>query len=181
MSASTYAVVQGGAVVNVILWDGESEIGLPTDTLVAIPEGELVGVGYTYADGSFSAPTAAETSLTEAQTVQLAAVQAAYNAATQAPVVFKTAAGISETFDADQASQLVLMQTTQGYTISGSVPQGFYWKATNNAHVTFTLADLQGLYAAMLAQGWAAFQKLQALKFEIVGATTVSAVRSITW
>lgn len=111
----------------------------------------------------------------------MADVQAAYGAAIQAPIAFKTAAGVSELFDADQASQLVLMQATQGYMISGSVPPGFYWKAANNVQVAFTLSDLQGLYAAMLAQGWAAFQKLQALKSEIVASTTVSAVRSITW
>ncbi|MCW3588790.1 DUF4376 domain-containing protein [Burkholderia cenocepacia] len=181
MSASTYAVVEGGAVVNVILWDGESDVGLTTDALIAIPRGELVGVGFGYADGLFSAPAIGETSLAEAQAFQLADVQAAYGAAIQAPIAFKTAAGVSELFDADQASQLVLMQATQGYMISGSVPPGFYWKAANNVQVAFTLSDLQGLYAAMLAQGWAAFQKLQALKSEIVASTTVSAVRSITW
>jgi hypothetical protein len=58
MSASTYAVVEGGAVVNVILWDGESDVGLTTDALIAIPRGELVGVGFGYADGLFSAPSA---------------------------------------------------------------------------------------------------------------------------
>ena len=48
-----YAVVQGGKVVNVIVWDGESEYN---------PDGELIkisgltpepGIGWDYADGKF--------------------------------------------------------------------------------------------------------------------------------
>ncbi|MCW3641763.1 DUF4376 domain-containing protein [Burkholderia cenocepacia] len=178
---STYAVVESGEVINVILWDGQADIGLPQNELVEIPEGQVVGIGYGYANGEFSQPSVSSVTLPEAQAMQTAIVQAAYGAAVQAPVAFKSAAGVTQTFDADQASQLVLMQTTQGYTLANAVPTGFYWKAADNTHIAFTLSDLQGLYAAMLEQGWNAFQKLQSLKAAIAAATSVSAVESILW
>lgn len=119
--------------------------------------------------------------LAEAQAMQQAVIAAAYESAISAPVSFKTAGGVTETFDADQGSQTVLMQATQGYGLAGAVPSGFYWVAADNTQVPFTLADLGGLYQAMLAQGWAAFQKKQTLKAQITAATTVAAVQAIVW
>ncbi|WP_407945730.1 DUF4376 domain-containing protein [Paraburkholderia elongata] len=58
---------------------------------------------------------------------------------------------------------------------------GFYWKSSDNTEVPFALADLKGLYAAMLAQGWAAFQKLQTFKAQVSTATTVIAVQAVVW
>lgn len=108
-------------------------------------------------------------------------IDTAYAAAAVQPVSFKTAAGVTQTFQADSESQDVLLKAAQGYTISGAVPTGFFWKAQDNTLVAFTLADLQGLYATMLAQGWAAFQKRTALKAEISAATNIAVVQAITW
>lgn len=127
--------------------------------------------------------------LEEAQQSQVAVIDAAYEAAVQQPVSFTTAAGATKTFQADAGSQTLLMQATQGYTLAGAVPSGFYWKSADNAVIPFTLPDLQGLYAATLAQGWTAFQKRTALKQQIgavtVGSGTVeqaiAAVRAIVW
>jgi hypothetical protein len=44
-----------------------------------------------------------------------------------------------------------------------------------------TFAQLQGLAAAMLAQGWAAFQNLQTRKTAVRSATTVTQVQTIIW
>jgi len=49
-----YAQIIGTEVVNVIVWDGETDLGL---------EGELIqtdtaGVGWSYSDGTFSPPPA---------------------------------------------------------------------------------------------------------------------------
>ncbi|TDV33878.1 hypothetical protein C7405_110129 [Paraburkholderia caballeronis] len=38
-----------------------------------------------------------------------------------------------------------------------------------------------GLYQAMLAQEWAAFQKKQTLKAQIAAASTVAAVQQVIW
>ncbi|WP_321865735.1 DUF4376 domain-containing protein [Paraburkholderia tropica] len=119
--------------------------------------------------------------LAEAQATQQAVIVAAYENAVAQPVSYKTVGGVTQTFDADADSQTVLMQATQGYGLAGAVPSGFYWVAADNTHVTFALADLSGLYQAILAQGWEAFQKKQALKAQINAATTVADVQTIVW
>ncbi len=127
--------------------------------------------------------------LADAQLAQSAVIDADYAAAVQEPVSFTSAAGVTKSFQADAESQTLLMQAAQGYTISGAVPSGFYWKAADNTLVTFTLADLHGLYSATLAQGWAAFQKRTTLKQQIsavsMGTGTIdqaiAAVTSIVW
>ena len=131
-------------------------------------------------------PPSAAQILAAAQAAQCAAIDASYYKAIQADVTFKSAGGVTATFQADSESQAYVMQTTQGYSIAGSTPSGFYWVAADNSHVPFSLADLQGLYQAMLAQGWAAFQKRQTLKVQINAITTstdnaVAAVQAITW
>jgi hypothetical protein len=139
--------------------------------------------GYTVVKGALTPPappTDAEL-LAAAKAAQKAAIDAAYANAVQSPVSFKTAAGVTQTFQADADSQDILAKATQGYTIAGAVPANFFWKAEDNTLVAFTLADLQGLYGAMLAQGWAGFQKRAMLKAQIAAATTVDAVTAITW
>ncbi|WP_158602104.1 DUF4376 domain-containing protein [Pararobbsia silviterrae] len=125
-------------------------------------------------------PTAAQL-LATAQTTQKLVIDAAYADAIQQNVSFTTAAGVTETFEADSDSQTLLVSATQGYTIAGATPAGFYWVAADNTQVPFTLADLTGLYQATLAQGWEAFQKRQTLKSQIDAATTVATVQAITW
>ena len=119
--------------------------------------------------------------LTGARAAQKATIDAAYLDAIQQSVTFKTAAGVTQTFQADTGSQTILSQATQGYQIAGAVPADFFWKAADNSLVAFTLADLEGLYLAMLAQGWSAFQKRATLKAQIDAATTVAAVQAIIW
>jgi hypothetical protein len=139
--------------------------------------------GWTVVSGALVAPaspTAAQL-LAAAQAAQDAVIDAAYASAVTQDVSFKTAAGVTETFQADSTSQTMLMQATQGYQIAGAVPANFFWKASDNVLVPFTLADLEGLYGAILGQGWAAFQKRTTLKAEIAAATTVAAVTAVTW
>ncbi|WP_186140015.1 DUF4376 domain-containing protein [Burkholderia gladioli] len=135
-----------------------------------VASGQLAGVSHP-----------ADVVLAAAQAAQVLLVNAAYAAAVQQPVTFKTAAGVSAQFDADSSSQTILMQATQGYVLANAVPDDFYWVAADNTRVPFTLVDLQGLYQAMLAQGWAAFQKRQELKANVAAATTVAAVQAIVW
>ncbi|MBU9468669.1 hypothetical protein LGM75_24950 [Burkholderia multivorans] len=51
-----YAVVNNGAVVNLVEWDGEAEWTPAVGEAVAIPSGEFVDIKYLYADGAFTAP-----------------------------------------------------------------------------------------------------------------------------
>ncbi|MDN7763808.1 DUF4376 domain-containing protein [Burkholderia cepacia] len=153
-----------------------------------IPEGAIACTkdqasdpsAYSVSGGSVVTPSGAQR-LKQAQDAQLTIVAASYTDAIMQPVSFKTTGGITDTFQADPGSQTVLMQTTQGYSIAGGVPDGFFWVAADNTHVPFTLADLEGLYQAMLARGWAAFLHKQALKDQINAATTIEAVQAITW
>lgn len=56
--SKTYAVIENNTVVNVVLWDGESEWA--PDNGVAIPATDGVGIGWLYADGTFTAPAVQE-------------------------------------------------------------------------------------------------------------------------
>lgn len=58
----TYAVIEKNIVVNVVLWDGESE--WTPDIGVAIPASEGVGVGWSYSDGVFTPPDTTNPDLT---------------------------------------------------------------------------------------------------------------------
>lgn len=47
-----YAHIVDGKVVNVSVWDGESE-WTPVEEVVEIPEGVTAGIGWDYIDGEF--------------------------------------------------------------------------------------------------------------------------------
>lgn len=110
--------------------------------------------------------------LTDAQSLQIAEIEASYQSAIQLPVSY-----MGTTFQADATSQDVLTKSLA----PGSVPSGFFWLDANNNQVPMTFQQLQGLAAAMLAQGQTAFAKKTMLKQQVRSATTVSAVQAITW
>lgn len=111
-------------------------------------------------------------SLPQAQEQQIASIEVAYQSAIQLPVSYMGA-----TFQADDDSQAVLTKSL----VAGSVPDGFFWLDANNAPVTMSYPQLQGLAAAMLAQGQAAFAKKTALKQQIRDAPSVASVQAIVW
>jgi hypothetical protein len=139
--------------------------------------------GYTVTNGALVAPSPPTDSelLAAAQVGQMVTLTAKYEAIVQQPVSFTTAAGVAKTFQADSNSQNVLLIATTGYNLAGATPQGFYWVASDNTQVPFTLADLKGLYGVMLQQGNIAFQTLQTLKAQVRSATTIAAVQSVAW
>ncbi|MFY0496516.1 tail fiber assembly protein, partial [Escherichia coli] len=63
MNAS-YAVIENGMVVNVIVWDGEAEFTVPDNQqLINISDiSEQPGIGWVYSDGGFTAPLPPERS-----------------------------------------------------------------------------------------------------------------------
>ena len=84
---------------------------------------------------------------------------------------------MATTFQADEASQSVLTKVL----VAGAVPTEFAWLDANNMPVNMTYAQLQGLAVAMLAQGQAAFVKLQTLKSQVRAATTVTKAQAVVW
>lgn len=110
--------------------------------------------------------------LSELQGAQVARIEAAYQAAIQAPVSY-----MSTLFQADEASQSILARCLS----AGSVPTGFFWLDAQNNQVAMSYAQLQGLAAAMLAQGQTAFAKKTQLKTQIRAATTRTGVDAVVW
>jgi phage major head subunit gpT-like protein len=161
----------------------------PTGTLHALSDEDIANGGNSLLPAGCTELTDAEAqaiinpplTLAQAQADQIALMYTSYATAIAQPVAYTSKAGVAKTYQADTASQTVLMQATQGYGIAGATPTGFYWVAADNTQVPFTLADLQGLYGAMLAQGWTAFQNLQSKKTAINAATTVKAAQAVTW
>lgn len=129
--------------------------------------------------------------LSKLQADQVTAIKYGYASAAVQPVTFTTAAGVTATFQADQASQSILSISLQRARVAGGVPAGFYWKAADNTKPAFTLADLEGLDAAMFNQGWAAFQhkdnQIDAINAitdqnpSNPSAATIAAIAAITW
>jgi hypothetical protein len=119
--------------------------------------------------------------LAQAKTDQIELMYADYAAAIAQPVAYTSKAGVAKTFQSDPTSISNVNDMLSAYVGAQATPADFYWVAEDNTKVPFTYADLQGLAAAMGAQGWAAFQNLQAKKSAIKGATTVPAVQAVTW
>lgn len=52
-----YAIIEGGAVANIIIWDGESDWASPQESaVVKIPDGTAVVIGSTYDGETFTLP-----------------------------------------------------------------------------------------------------------------------------
>ena len=119
--------------------------------------------------------------VTPARVTQIALLAAAYQAAIAAAVSFKTAAGVTQTYQADDGSVSNLQKSIAGCMASGTTPTGFYWVAADNTQVPFTYADMTGLAAAIFAQGSAAFAHLQTQKAAVKAATTVASVQAVVW
>ena len=62
MNMNTYAIIDATTtVINVVTWDGLPPWTPPQDCIaVEIPEGSNAGIGWTYVDGEFIAPTTSE-------------------------------------------------------------------------------------------------------------------------
>lgn len=54
---NTYAIIENGIVVNLVVWDGVSKWSPPAgSTAILIPADTSVSIGYTYNGTTFSAP-----------------------------------------------------------------------------------------------------------------------------
>ncbi|MEB1007762.1 hypothetical protein VC862_24590 [Citrobacter braakii] len=84
--SQTYAVIENGMVVNVIIWDGKATMGCGgQQSLIQIPQsggGPTPGIGWSYADGVFTPPPSPPLTPESMAAKNLALAQAAYNVAT---------------------------------------------------------------------------------------------------
>lgn len=119
--------------------------------------------------------------LDQAQASQIAALTADYAAAIAQPVSYTSKAGVVKTYQADPDSTNKLVQMLLACSGAQATPAGFYWLSADNVQVPFEYADLQGLAAAMGAQGFPAFAHLQTLKAEVRAASDSAAVAAIVW
>lgn len=123
--------------------------------------------------------------LAQAQAAQIAALEAAYQAAITGPVTFKNAAGVTSTYAFGETvtmggtnAQALLTQIIDAGAAAWTA--GVWFDTTEKAQ-TMTFADLQGLAAAIEAMETPDEQKLMSLIAQIQAATTVAAVQAITW
>ena len=119
--------------------------------------------------------------LAQAQSDQIATLEAAYDTAICAPVTFTSAGGITNQYQTDPDSIANLSSMLLAFQHMQVVPSGFYWLAADNTQTPFTYADMQGLATAIGSQGFTAFSNLQAKKAAVRAATSNSTVLSITW
>jgi len=113
-------------------------------------------------------------SLSDAQSQQLALMDSSYASAVTAPIAY-----ITTTFQADQASQDLIASVLTA--AGGVLPAGFAWYDVNNAPVTMTFTELQGLAASILGRGQPLFIHKQTQKAAIRAASTVAQVQAIVW
>jgi len=113
-------------------------------------------------------------SLADAQAQQLTLMDSRYSSAVTAPIAYMTT-----TFQADQASQDLIASVLTA--AGGALPAGFAWYDVNNAPVTMTFAELQGLAASILGRGQPLFIHKQTQKAAIRAASTVAQVQAVTW
>ena len=133
--------------------------------------------GFTVVNGALvpPAPLTDAQLLAQAQAKQKFIIETAYQTAITAPVAYMGAS-----FQADDASQDILVKVLIGMQVAGATPAGFVWMDANNVAVPMTLADLQGLYGAILTRGQAEFTKKIIAKQAVDAATTSAAVQAVT-
>jgi len=117
--------------------------------------------------------------LAQAQTSQIQTLAKAYQTAIAQPVTYTSKGGVTKLYQADPQSIANLSQMMLAFVGTQILPIGFYWVCADNTKVPFVYADLQGLAAAMGAQGFAAFDTLQTKKAQVLAAADVVTVQAI--
>jgi len=110
--------------------------------------------------------------LAQAQFEQIAAIEAAYTAANEAPITYA-----GHTFQADAASVALMAQVASALPAGASIG----WYDIDNIEVPLTDVQFAELRRAILTRGQPLFAKKQTLKDAIRAATTVAEVEAVTW
>lgn len=134
-------------------------------------------------DGALAAVPALSAAelLAAAQVAQTTVLNAAYEAAIEAPVSFTTAAGTTAVFNQNAVAKSNLQNAMLASEKSGTWSINLWLSAVGVAITPFTYADLQGLAEAMEAVDAPDYQQLLQLLAEVNAATTVEAVQAVVW
>jgi hypothetical protein len=84
----------------------------------------------------------------------------------------------------DALSRSDIDAVANSVSLGGNFPEGFpmAWKAVDNTYISIPdVAAFTEMYAAMVAQGTANFNKSQTLKAALAAATTKEAIAAIVW
>ena len=177
-----------GNVTGGLLLEGS---GTPADSFVRA--GAIAAYTAAQATGKANRPTYAATwsndtftwtdvrTLSQVQVDQIGALSAAYAVAIRQSVSYVSKGGIPQIFQADPASIANVANMQLAFAAAATVPTGFYWVAADNTQVPFTYADVQGLAAAIGAQGFTAFARLQLRKTAVRAATTIAQALAVVW
>jgi hypothetical protein len=121
--------------------------------------------------------------LADAQSAQVAILQAAYHSVVNAPVTFKNAAGVTSTYPSGDT--MSLNGKTAAQNLSDALTAGAAawslgnWIDTAGVAQVFSYADLQGLAGAMETVTGTAFLALETKAAQVQAAATVAAVQLI--
>lgn len=111
------------------------------------------------------------------RTMQTTAINNSFQTATYGtPIAY-----MGTTFWTDADSQTLLLGASSAMTLAGAVPSGFAWWDTTSTPVPMTLAELQGLFQAVVAMINVNFIKKKTLLAQITAATTIAAVQAVIW
>lgn len=121
-------------------------------------------------------------SLTYAKTSQIALLQSAFQKADQAPVSLTLASGVTTSFGMTPHDWTKIVGLYSKYVVKGDpIPSNYPLPDVNMVLRTVTKTDIDNLFEAGKSQIDNAVSKLASLLESVNTATTVEAVKSITW
>ena len=121
-------------------------------------------------------------SLTAAQSAQIALLQSAFEKAEQAPVSVTLASGITTSFGMTPHDWTKIVGLYSKYVVKGDpIPSNYPLPDVNMVLRTVTKTDIDNLFEAGKSQIDNVVSKLASLLESVNTATTVEAVKSITW
>lgn len=168
---SRYALIQGGTVVNVVLWDGDRETWEPDENTIAVEAPDAVSIGWTYGAGGFAAPPPPALSFAEAQAQKLAALSSAFDAAIAGGAPY--AGKVVQIRDKDRAAIAEKGMLALGVVMSANSltwPAAFAWRMADNSSLPLTATEMLDLAQAAQDRYGALWSHLVALKDQIAAA-----------
>ena len=126
------------------------------------------------------APTAAQL-LVQAQTAQIASLQAAFNTAMVAPVTVTLASGTSYSFATDTQSLKNLNESISANISNATWTPNFWYTASGSVATPVTYADLHAIAEGVQSFQVPDIQNLHTKIGEVLAATTVAEVQAITF
>jgi hypothetical protein len=177
--------VQNGFVVNLVLWDGQSDITWPEGTLVIETDGSVhIGFGYDGSKFINQNPTGSQT-LEDAQDAQVSANNVACAAAITAGFQ-STALGAWYTYPSKVTDQQNLNASVVASLLPG-IPATWvtpFWCQDSNgtwAYVYHTATQIQKVGQDAKGAILTLLNKNAQLQASVMAATTAQAVQSINW